>query len=64
MDMPETGEWAEVKNGKKERNYPVPPLKCPPIARDRPPPPGGGGGKLWYPPLMQANRTQVKRLLH
>ena len=36
------------------------------------PPPGGRGGgvarvfqgKLWYPPLMQANRTQVKRLLH
>ena len=32
---------------------------------------GGGGeiarvfhGKLWYPPLMQANRTQVQRLLH
>ena len=32
--------------------------------------PGGGGiarvfqGKLWYPPLMQAKRTCVKRLLH
>ena len=33
--------------------------------------PGGGGGiarvfqgKLWYPPLMQATRTQMKRLLH
>ena len=31
---------------------------------------GGGGiarvfqGKLWYPPLMQAKRTRVKRLLH
>ena len=33
-------------------------------------PRGGGGigrvfqGKLWYPPLMQATRTQMKRLLH
>ena len=50
--------------------YPDPPLKSPPpLARDGLPPGGGGiarvfQGKPWYPPLMQANRTQVKRLLH
>ena len=51
-------------------NSTLPPLQCPPVASG-----GGGGdgrqgeiarafqGKLWYPPL-QANRTQVKRLLN
>ena len=42
----------------------------PPLFSCRPSLWGGGGiarvfqGTLWYPPLMQANRTQVKRLLH
>ena len=58
----------------KHQAYPPPPREISP--RSASPPPGinstcprGGGwiarvfqGKLWYPPLMQSNRTQVKQL--